>query len=267
MNKSAPPIAKLAGTDRRPTLPPGQRVYAVGDIHGRRDLFEAMIRLIEQDDADSGPAQTTVILLGDLVDRGPDSADVLARARKWKEERDVRILGGNHEEMFLESFRKKDVLRHFLRFGGKETLISYGIMPSAKSKSQIEALQALMASSIPEGDLEFIRGFEEMIEIGDYLFVHAGIAPDKPVKKQKPSDVRWIREPFLSHKKPLSHFVVHGHTIYPRAEVCSNRIGLDTGAFNTGRLTGLVLEGTGRRLLEVKEKKGVITARERKVDE
>ena len=101
----------------------------MGDIHGRLDLFEALIAAIEADDAASAPAETTVILLGDLVDRGPDSAGVVARARAWQRQRPVRILMGNHEEMFLSSFEKAETLRHFLRFGGKETVLSYGIDP------------------------------------------------------------------------------------------------------------------------------------------
>jgi len=248
-------IFGLAPTNCPPAIPAGQRVYAIGDIHGRDDLFAALIEGIERDDAAASRARSTVILLGDLVDRGPDSAGVLARARQWQQEREVRILAGNHEEMFIESFRNKDVLRHFLRFGGRETLLSYGIQPRARTRAEMDALQALMAQVIPARDLDFIRGFEELVEIGGYAFVHAGIAPDIPLKQQKGQDLRWIREPFLSHEGQYSHVIVHGHTINEEATVRPNRIGIDTGAFNSGRLTAVVLEGTSRRFIETKVKR------------
>ena len=110
-----------------PAVPRGQRVYAVGDVHGRRDLFEALVEAIDEHDAAAEPATTTVVLLGDLVDRGPDSAGVIALARRWQSRRKVAILTGNHEEMFLRSFTETEMLRHFLRHGGRETVLSYGV--------------------------------------------------------------------------------------------------------------------------------------------
>lgn len=240
------------GPNAEPAIPAGQRIYAMGDIHGRLDLLDAMIEAIEQDDRERGGAKSTVILLGDLVDRGPDSAGVIARARAWQARRDLRILAGNHEEMFIESFRRKDVLRHFLRFGGRETLLSYGIEPRVRSRGDLEAVQALMAQIVPQEDVDFIRTFEELIVVGDYAFVHAGIEPEVALKQQQGQNLRWIREPFLSHTQPHSHVIVHGHTITPRAEIMPNRIGIDTGAFNSGRLTTLVLEGTSRRFIETR---------------
>lgn len=266
MMRSLRQLFRLPGKAQAPSVPTGRRIYAVGDIHGRDDLFEAMVEAIDRDAQNA--KSSTVILLGDLVDRGPDSARVIARARKWQQERDVRILAGNHEEMFVESFRRKDVLRHFLRFGGRETLLSYGIQPRARNKAELMALQELIASHVPAADLAFIRTFEEMIVIGGYAFVHAGIVPEIPLKQQQGLDLRWIREPFLSYEEPHSHVIVHGHTIYERAVIRPNRIGIDTGAFNSGRLTTLVLEGTGRRLIEtkVRKKKGGIRVRERAVE-
>ncbi len=110
-----------------PAVPEGQRVYAIGDIHGRLDLFAALVNAIETDDTEARPAETTVVLLGDLVDRGPDSAGVLKLARDWQCRRTVRILAGNHEEMFLRSFDDLQLFRHFLRHGGKETVLSFGV--------------------------------------------------------------------------------------------------------------------------------------------
>ena len=246
-------------------IPPGQRVYAVGDIHGCLDLFEAIIAAIEEDDASSAPAETTVILLGDLVDRGPDSAGVVARAREWSEQRTVRMLAGNHEEMFLSSFDDIDVLRHFLRFGGKETVLSYGIGRDAYNAAELEEVQELMRAAVPEADRDFLRSFEDMIAIGDYLFVHAGIVPGVPFEEQRRKDLRWIREPFLSHCEPFGAVVVHGHTISDEPVERGNRIGIDTGAYSSGRLTALALEGNTRRYIEALDQEGTITAAPRQL--
>jgi serine/threonine protein phosphatase 1 len=251
---------------RGPAIPPGERVYAVGDVHGRRDLFEAMIGAIERDDAAVGPARSTVVLLGDLVDRGPDSAGVVDLARRWQQRRKVRILCGNHEEMFLASFDKREVLRHFLEFGGRETLASYGIEARPRKKQEFEALQALMREKVPPEDLAFLRTFEDCVVIGGYAFVHAGILPEVVLDSQSPQDLRWIREPFLSFAEPHSHIVIHGHTVYDEVELRANRIGIDTGAFSSGRLTALVLEGTGRRLIQTSVREGMVSTHARKLE-
>jgi len=243
-------------------IPAGQRVYALGDIHGRLDLFEKLIEAIEEDDRVAGPAETTVILLGDLVDRGPDSAGVIERARAWQAQRNVRILAGNHEEMFLESFEREDVLRHFLRHGGRETLFSFGIDPEAFRRASLEEVQVLMEEVVPPETRRFVAEFEDMIEIGDYLFVHAGINPALPLGEQPRETVRWIREPFLSHGEAFERVVVHGHTINEQVQDRGNRIGIDTGAYASGRLTALVVEDRQRRYLEtMQQADGTIVAR------
>ena len=241
-------------------VPAGQRVYAVGDIHGRRDLFDAMAAAIDADDAARSPAETTVILLGDLVDRGPDSAGVISAARDWQARRKVRIIAGNHEEMFLQSFSRVDVLRRFLRYGGRETVLSYPVNAAEYNAASLDEAQVLMRRAVPREDLSFMRSFEDRIMIGDYLFVHAGIEPGIAANEQSLSDLRWIREPFLSHEGDHGHIVVHGHTIFDQADICSNRIGIDTGAFASGLLTALCLEGQLRRLIEVREVDGMISA-------
>lgn len=243
---------------------PGERVYAVGDIHGRLDLLAALATAIEDEAAQAPNLQTTVILLGDLIDRGPDSAGVIAFAREWQNHRRLRILMGNHEEMFIDSFQKTGTLRHFLRHGGEETILSYGIDREAYVQASLEEVQQMMLASIPREDLAFISSFEDRIVIGDYLFVHAGIQPDVPVEEQKLQALRWIREPFLSHTGRYSHMVVHGHTIHEEADERENRIGIDTGAYLHDRLTALVLEGTSRRFLTACGKDDHITMEERK---
>ena len=247
--------------DALPAIPPGQRVYAVGDIHGRLDLFEALVEAIDADDRAAAPADTTVVLLGDLVDRGPASAGVIALARSLMARRKVRILAGNHEEMFLRSFRDLEMFRHFLRHGGRETVLSYGIDKNRFIRATLEEAQDLMREAVPAEDIAFLESFEDMISVGDYLFVHAGIDPRRPIEEQKRHDLRWIREPFLSHAAPHGAVVVHGHTICDAPEDLGNRIGIDTGAFMTGRLTALALEGTSRRYIEAVEgENGVVEA-------
>lgn len=246
-----------------PAIPAGQRVYTIGDIHGRLDLFDALAEAIEADDAASSSAETGIILLGDLVDRGPDSAGVLKAARWWQERRNVRILCGNHEEMLVRSMDSIEVLRHFLRHGGKQTMVSFGVDERALAIAEVDELQLLLRESVPPALLDFIATFEDMIRIGDYAFVHAGIDPHRPLDTQTQADLRWIREPFLSHPDPYGAVIVHGHSISEEPEDKGNRIGIDTGAYATGRLTALVLEGASRRYIEAVEADGKITVRHR----
>ena len=231
------------------SVPEGERVYAIGDIHGRSDLLISLIEAIEIDNRDHGDARTTIILLGDLIDRGPDSVNVLSLAREWQKFRDVRILAGNHEEMFLRSFEDPELLRHFLRHGGKETLLSYGVDRRLFLRSSLAEIIEIMENTVPQSDRDFIAGFENIITIGDYVFVHAGIQPGLPLSEQSETKLRWIREPFLSHPHPHEGVIIHGHTITDAPEDQGNRIGIDTGAYSSGRLTTLVLEGQSRRYI------------------
>ncbi len=241
--------ADVQGPVVEASVPDGHRVYAMGDVHGCSELFLNLIEAIEVDNRDKGPAKTTAVLLGDLVDRGPDSASVLALAREWQKFRDVRILAGNHEEMFLRAFEDDELLRHFLRHGGRETLLSYGVDKRRFLTSSLEEIQQLMNELVPQADRDFIASFENIISIGDYIFVHAGIQPGLALEDQEITKLRWIREPFLSHMEPHAGVVVHGHTITEMPVDQGNRIGIDTGAYNSGRLTALVLEGDRRRYI------------------
>ena len=243
---------------RGASVPEGTRWYAIGDIHGCFDLFEKLAEAIEEDDKRCEPADSTVVLLGDLVDRGPDSAKVVEGARQWQQSRNVRVLAGNHEEMFLESFDDKSVLRHFLKHGGRETILSYGIPKKEYNEASISTLQERLHELVPQDHRTFMEGFEEFIVAGDFAFVHAGITPGVPLEEQKRRDLLWIRERFLAHDEPHPHIVVHGHTIFEDVDERSNRIGIDTGAFRFGRLTALVLEGDKRRYIQAVEDDGEI---------
>ncbi|MEL6488098.1 MAG: metallophosphoesterase family protein, partial [Pseudomonadota bacterium] len=224
------------GENRLPEVPDGTRYYVIGDIHGRLDLYEALIAAIEADDASRTPADTRIILLGDLVDRGPDSAGVLERTRQWQCERNVRILAGNHEEMFLTSFENPEILRHFLKHGGRETLLSFGMSKKQFASMTLDELYDTLPQLVSQDEIDYINGFEEYIIAGDYLFVHAGIDPSVPIEEQSRKDMLWIRDRFLNHEGPLEKVVVHGHTIFDTVMDCGNRIGIDTGAFRSGVL-------------------------------
>ena len=248
-------IFSASDAKRAPRLPAGQRAYIIGDVHGRCDLFEALIDAIEADDAAAQNADTSIILLGDLIDRGSDSAGVVAVARELADRRKLRCLMGNHEEMFLDSLSDTGVLRHFLKHGGRETILSYGVSRKDFNDADLNGLQTLMRESVPHGDIAFIQQFEDMIEMGGYLFVHAGIDPKKPLEDQETRELRWIREPFLKHRDHHSHMVVHGHTITDEIDARKNRIGIDTGAYRNGVLTALVLEDDNQRYIQAVEKK------------
>ena len=233
-----------------PAVPDSERYYLIGDIHGRLDLYEAMVAAIEDDDTSREPRDTHVILLGDLVDRGPDSAGVVALTRHWQTQRNVRVLAGNHEQMMLDAFKKPEILRHFLKHGGRETVLSYGLTKKQFNAMTLDDLFEALPKLISQSERDYIASFEEYIVAGDYMFVHAGIDPAVPIDQQKRSDLLWIRDRFLNHEGPLDKVVVHGHTIFNKIMDCGNRIGIDTGAFRSGVLSALVLEGDQRRIIQ-----------------
>ena len=234
-------------------IPDGKRVYAIGDVHGRNDLLKQLLRQIIHDDHTRGDAKMEVILLGDLVDRGPDSAGVIETAmqlKQWKP--DTRILMGNHEEVFLDAVKSGDpkVARFFIRIGGESTILSYPITRMEYLKLDMEQLTERLPDLVPHSHIEFMESFEDRIIIGDYAFVHAGIRPGVPLDEQKKKDLRWIRDGFLDHKGDLEKVIIFGHTIYDEVEERGSRIGIDTGAYDSGKLTAIGLEGGERWYLQ-----------------
>lgn len=234
------------------TIPEGQRVYAVGDIHGCADLLDDLIAQIEADDEARGAADTTIIFLGDIVDRGPASAGVIDRLMALAAVRpNVRFLLGNHEEIFLGALDgEPKALRLFCRIGGRETVLSYGMDPAEYERLDYEELVHRLDQLVPAAHRAFLGRFEDMITIGDYAFVHAGVRPGTRLDEQKSADLRWIRDPFLDHRSALDKMIVHGHTVTEEVEPKTHRIGIDTGAYATGRLTALGLEGNSTWLLQ-----------------
>ncbi|GGD99481.1 metallophosphoesterase [Aureimonas endophytica] len=227
-----------------PGLAEGEVVYAVGDIHGRADLLERMIDRIAADRAEHPGLRCTEIYLGDYIDRGPDSAEVIARLRRRMDEAELICLLGNHEAMLLDALDGKLPIEAWLYNGGDATLASYGIEPDEDG-----AYRQADLLDLPQDHLAFLRGLSLFVRRGPYFFVHAGLRPGLPLERQSPTDLVWIRHDFLDFDGPLGAVVVHGHTPVEEPEFRPNRIGIDTGAVRTGRLTCLRLDAAGAAIL------------------
>jgi len=234
-----------------PIIPPGRRVYAIGDIHGRDDLFAQLIAMIDADSAERGDADVTIVLLGDLIDRGPESRAVVERAIRLVEDRGARAIKGNHEETLISALEGDErALEMLLKFGGDATLVSYGIPGIEVAGFDTGSLLWKLSAAMPKEHFLFMKGMESQIAIGDYLFVHAGVRPGVALNLQKGSDLRWIRQAFLDHEGHHGAMIVHGHSISTEPELRPNRLGIDTGAYESGVLTALGLEGGERWLLQ-----------------
>jgi serine/threonine protein phosphatase 1 len=234
----------------RPHVPAGQRVYAIGDIHGRLDLLIPLLAHIRDDIASRAGADNHVVLLGDLVDRGPYSAETVEYAiNHLPSFANFHILMGNHEEAMLRALDPGEDRAEnlWLKFGGYETLASYGV-PVATLGEEIPPV-ALLEHYIPERHRQFLESLPDAMRFGDYVFVHAGVRPGVALEQQDPSDMRWIRNDFLEHRGDLGAYIVHGHSISTEPDVQANRIGIDTGAYRTGTLTALGLEADRRWLV------------------
>jgi serine/threonine protein phosphatase 1 len=232
--------------------PPGMRLYAIGDVHGCDDLLAEVHAGIEAD-LRRRPAQShRIVHVGDYVDRGPKSAEVVARLLRLTEsDASVVCLSGNHEDALVRFLDDpEDWAPTFLGYGGVATLQSYGVdAEEAYGTGGLMQLRDAFAAAMPAAHQAFIRGLPLSARFGDYLFCHAGIRPGVALERQTPDDLRWIRQEFLESSRDHGFVVVHGHTPAERPEVRRNRINVDTGAVFTGRLTCAVLEGTEYRFL------------------
>ena len=232
--------------------PDDMLVYAVGDVHGRLDLLDEMLGKVEADDQSRARARTSVIFLGDLIDRGPDSAGVLERLRAYRPAFAIpHFILGNHEEILLRLLDgEAGPFANWLAFGGSECARSYGLDPEELRRVPADEAVEHLRRAVPQAHAAFLRSFVDSVTFGSYLMVHAGIRPGIALDEQTQRDLRWIRSPFLETGGDFGFTVVHGHTISEQVEVRPNRIGIDTGAYATGVLTALVLEGTDRSFLQ-----------------
>lgn len=244
---------------KTPQAPPsteGCLAYAVGDIHGRLDAFDALLHVIGQDVLASQPTQRPLlILLGDYVDRGPASAQVVERILKLTDEPafEVRALKGNHEEALLQFRDEPGFGQTWVEHGGAATLASYGVQPpvTRTDPDAWETARVAFRDALPASHKAFYEGLEIMITVGDYAFVHAGVRPGVPLDRQVERDLLWIRAEFLQSTAKFEKIIVHGHTPMEEPQVIAGRrIGIDTGAYATGLLTAVRLDDSGHQILQ-----------------
>ncbi len=232
-------------------LPAGERLYAIGDIHGRLDLFDALLEKIGADHAARPPADFCLVLLGDLVDRGPDSCGVVARAMALAQAPGIILLKGNHEELLLRVCAGDErVTAPFHRVGGRDTLLSYGASAAEYDACELAELPALAARVVPQAHRDFLHAAQDQYRRGDYLFVHAGIQPGIALEDQDGATLRWIRHEFTGSAADHGAMIVHGHTVTPEIDIQPNRIGMDTGAYASGVLSAIGIEGSKNWFLQ-----------------
>jgi serine/threonine protein phosphatase 1 len=233
-------------------LPDGLRIYIVGDIHGCFDLLEQLYREIRRDRDAAPPRECVEIFLGDYIDRGPQSREVVEWMISAVPIADRRIcLMGNHEDMLLAALADASGMPNWLANGGLETFLSYKPVPQhILAGMTLARVRSDFLAALPAAHRDFLMNLPRLAEFGDYLFVHAGLRPGRALDRQDPEDLVWIREPFLASDFDFGKVVVHGHTPCSAPEIRPNRINVDTGAVFTGCLTCLILEGESRRFLQ-----------------
>jgi serine/threonine protein phosphatase 1 len=237
-----------------PTLPDGLRIYAIGDIHGRFDLLKQLLEKITADKKTPGIV-TKKIFLGDYIDRGLQSKQVfecLMSLFELDDEKPVFLLG-NHEQVMRQLLHAYDLnlMNDWLKFGGRETLMSYGIRPSAFSGlGDLAKIMTDFVNKVPDAHNHFLKSLITSVNFGDYFFCHAGARPGIELEAQTENDLVWIRRDFMSYEGKFSKMIVHGHTIRENVEFMPNRINVDTGAYATGCLTALALEGNKQWIIQ-----------------
>jgi serine/threonine protein phosphatase 1 len=234
-----------------PFLPAGRRLYCIGDIHGRLDLLDELHDMIRADAGGYGGSKG-IVYLGDYIDRGAQSKQVLdLLIEQPMDDFDVVHLLGNHEQAMVDFLSQPQSAAAWLNFGGQVTLLSYGVgLGRLQMSRQVDLLRDELEAKLPPSHLEFIGSCRLLYTEGSYCFAHAGIRPGIPPDEQVAEDLLWIREEFTRSRADHGYIIVHGHSISEEVELLPNRIGIDTGAFYSGMLTALVLEGGEQRLLQ-----------------
>ncbi|WP_332658290.1 metallophosphoesterase family protein [Brevundimonas sp.] len=237
-----------------PSVPEGTVVWAVGDIHGRMDLLRPLVEAMMADLTASPPRRGVMIFLGDYVDRGPQSREVVTFLAGMRNAGGVewRFLRGNHEETMLDFLEDPTVGSKWCDYGGDATIRSYGLrIPDLKHKPEAWAhLAADLSHKLSDSERLFLEDQELSVAVGDYFFAHAGARPGEPLDRQSAADLMWIRRTFLESEEEFERIVVHGHTPTAEVHVDHRRIGIDTKAYESGVLTALRLEGRHREILQ-----------------
>ena len=232
--------------------PEGVVLYAIGDVHGRLDLLAEMHARIAAEIMRLKPADWRIVHLGDYVDRGPDSRGVIEfLVRRTAMDSRIVSLAGNHDIGFLDFLAEPQPDELFATNGGDETARSYGVELDFTGMAGFRRSAQALAAAVPQSHRDFLQALKFSVAFGDFFFCHAGIRPGVALDKQDPFDLTWIRNDFHLHRELYRKVVVHGHTPVPEAEVCANRVNLDTGAFASGRLTALAIDGQEKCLLTV----------------
>jgi serine/threonine protein phosphatase 1 len=229
---------------QRPQIPADTRIYAIGDVHGRADLLAQMFAAIDATLISHPVKRPIQVLLGDYIDRGPQSRDVIETLIARRRRHTMVCLKGNHESIAVQFLHDPSVLSEWRKVGGVNTLLSYGIQSSGgDDPKRQQEIAAAFRHALPPSHRGFMQSLILSFTCGDFFFTHAGVRPGVPLTEQTEQDLLWIREDFLLHEEDFGKIIVHGHTPAKAADVRPNRINIDTGAFTTGRLTCLVLQG------------------------
>ena len=229
---------------RKPRLPDGIRIYAISDIHGCADLLRQMFTVIDRDLTTIGSMRAIHVFLGDYIDRGPDSRRTIDLLVERGRKHESVFLKGNHEAFLFDVLRDPSRLQDWRQYGGLQTLASYGLRPSLNPDAAEQAeLIGQFALTIPPHQRHFFDNLRLRFVCGDFFFVHAGIRPGVALAKQQEQDLLWIREDFLVSEQRFGKYIVHGHTPVRAPDIRPNRVNIDTGAYATGNLTLLTIQG------------------------
>lgn len=232
---------------KQAAIPDGTIAYAIGDIHGRADLLEDLLSQIISHAGDTLAAQGVIVFLGDYIDRGWQSKEVLERLTSLNLEGfELVFLKGNHEEALLFFLADPKFLESWRQYGGLETLHAYGLkdLNFRADDDYLKQVHTSFVEAFPQDHRAFLERLPSSYELGGYLFVHAGVRPGVLLDQQDERDLRWIRDEFLESRIDFGKRVVHGHCPEEEPQIRPNRIGIDTGAYITGVLTAAVLQGT-----------------------
>ena len=225
-------------------MPNGTRVYAIGDVHGRLDLLGEVFSRIDADLRTDAPPRAFQILLGDYVDRGPSSKKVIDLLISRGRTHEMHCLKGNHEALLLKFLEDPDTFAAWEKVGGVDTLNSYGLWPLLKEFPRNSSeLASYFDLALPKSHRQFLAQLKTSFVCGDFFFAHAGVRPGIPLEDQREQDLLWIRREFLTHQREFGKIIVHGHTPVLKPEIRTNRINIDTGAYASGYLTCLRLDG------------------------
>jgi serine/threonine protein phosphatase 1 len=237
-------LSRSKAETRKPRLPNGVRIYAISDIHGCADLLQQMFTVIDRDLTTLGSMRAIHVFLGDYIDRGPESCRTIDLLIERGRKHESVFLKGNHEAFLFDVLKDPSQLQDWKQYGGLQTLTSYGLRPSLNpdSAEQLELIRQL-AVAIPAHQRRFFNSLRLRFVCGDFFFVHAGVKPGVALAKQQEHDLLWIREEFLTCEERFGKYIVHGHTPVREPEIRFNRVNIDTGAYATGNLTLLTIQG------------------------